>query len=478
MNKNDTSSTQVPTQGHKRTFPRSFIHSPACYGVIGDFLRTVEPDTEAAPVAIFVQLIVAFGNVIGRRAHFVHEATPHHLNLYTAIVGKSAKGRKGTSWGIARHLLTSVEAEWLANNVINGLSSGEGLIKALTDRKELQDHDNGSSLTPDKRRMVCEGEFAGVLQVLRREGNTLSSALRNLWDSGSVNILTRNDPLKVTDAHLSIVGHITRDELLRLLTNSDAGNGFANRFLWIYAERSKFLPEGGNIRDINFSPFTRRLKEAIDFAKQTGELRRDDEARRLWAQIYPELTDDIPGMLGSVTARAEAQTMRLACLFALLDCSAVVRKVHLQAALSLWHYSFDSARFIFGDSTGDEVAEKILEALGTEGDAGLTTTQISNLFDRNLTSARVRSTLKTLQAAGQVAVEKKPSKHGRPAEIWTLTNPPTSNEENEINEESKDPFPWSRSEDEDDFDDEDDQSDDSDDADEMFYRRCEEEGEC
>jgi hypothetical protein len=47
-------------------------------------------------------------------------------------------------------------------------------------------------------------------------------------------------------------------------------------------------------------------------------------------------------MLGAVTARGEAQVMRLACLYALADISSFVRLEHLRAGLEVWRYCFDS----------------------------------------------------------------------------------------------------------------------------------------
>ena len=88
-------------------------------------------------------------------------------------------------------------------------------------------------------------------------------------------------------------------------------------------------------------------------------MRRDDQARDLWGRVYPELSDGKPGLLGAVTSRAESQVMRLACVYALLDCSAEIRVEHLNAALAVWQYCHDSARFIFGDSLGDPTANEI-----------------------------------------------------------------------------------------------------------------------
>ena len=75
-----------------------------------------------------------------------------------------------------------------------------------------------------------ESEFASVLRVSGRDGNTLSPVMRNAWDSGNLRILTKNNPVQASEAHISIIGHITRDELLRYMDNTEAANGFANRF--------------------------------------------------------------------------------------------------------------------------------------------------------------------------------------------------------------------------------------------------------
>ena len=90
-----------------------------------------------------------------------------------------------------------------------------------------------------------EQEFASVLKVAEREGSTLSATIRQAWDSGNLRILNKNSPARATGAHISILGHVTKAELLRYLTSTEAANGFANRFLWVCVRRSKCLPEGG-----------------------------------------------------------------------------------------------------------------------------------------------------------------------------------------------------------------------------------------
>ena len=73
----------------------------------------------------------------------------------------------------------------------------------------------------DKRLLVVESEFASVLRVAQRQGNTLSATIREAWDSGNLRTLTKNDPMTATGAHICIVGHITADELRAELTATD-----------------------------------------------------------------------------------------------------------------------------------------------------------------------------------------------------------------------------------------------------------------
>src|SRR5262245_27469608 len=69
----------------------------AFHGLVGEVVGVIEPHSEVDPVAILIQLIVAFGNVIGRNAYFAVESTKHHLNLFAVLVGRTSKSRKGTS---------------------------------------------------------------------------------------------------------------------------------------------------------------------------------------------------------------------------------------------------------------------------------------------------------------------------------------------------------------------------------------------
>ena len=83
-------------------------------------------------------------------------------------------------------------------------------------------------------------------------------------------------------------------------------------------------------------------------------------AEQLWCDGYPALTAAQPGLLGAITARAEAQTLRLSLIYALLDGAREIDREHVEAALALWAYCGASARFVFGDLLGNAMADTIL----------------------------------------------------------------------------------------------------------------------
>jgi hypothetical protein len=389
------------------------LPSAALHGLAGDLVRTIEPHSEADPAAILIQTLTAVGNLIGPGLHCIVESTRHALSLYAVLVGESSKARKGTSWGHIERLCLRVDEHWALERVTGGLSSAEGLISEVRDDAD----------TPrDRRLLIVQSEFASVLRVMGRDGNNLSPLLRAAWDSGNLRTLVKHDPLKATGAHISVIGHITRPELLRYLSDTEQLNGFANRLLWCSIKRSKVLPEGGIVPEMEMATLAGRLREVVEWARRVGEidLRRDDEARGLWAAVYPRLSAGLPGLLGAATSRAEAQVLRLSAVYAVLDCSATVRVEHLRAALAVWDYCFASARFIFGDATGDPVADRIREALQSAGADGLTRTQIRDLLGRHASTDRITQALRQL-AALRLASSQTVSTEGRSIELWCAT---------------------------------------------------------
>ncbi len=400
----------------------------AFHGLAGEIVRAIEPHTEADPVGLLIQLLAAFGNAIGAAPYFRVESDRHRTNLFVVLVGVTSIARKGTSLGHVRRIFQSADPEWAANRIISGLSSGEGLIWAVRDPIEKREaiREKGRTVgyetviadhgIADKRALITEAEFSSPLRVAAREGNTLSAIIRDAWDTGGLCTLTKNSPARATGAHISIIGHVTREELLRYMNSTEMANGFANRFLWACVRRSKCLPDGGNFQIEKHPALLRRLTDCVQFAHGAGDIVRDPTAVEMWRAVYEALSDGRPGLLGAITSRAPAQVVRLSLIFALLDCSVVIRETHLLAALAVWEYCEASARFIFGDSLGYPDADRILKELRANPQ-GLTRTEIRDLFGRNRSEVEIEAALRCLSERS-LAIPGVKETGGRSAEVW------------------------------------------------------------
>jgi hypothetical protein len=382
-------------------------------------VRTITPHTEADPAAILLQFLAAFGNLVGSAPHCMVESTRHGLNLFVVLVGESGKARKGTSWRQISRLFSEVDDLWATRRVTTARLSASGLIHALRDEQP----------PTDRRLLLLSEEFASVLHVLGREKSHLSPLLRCAWDSGDLRTLDRHQPLQATGTHISLIGHITRRELVQYLHRTDAHNGFVNRCLWTCVRRSQCLPEGSSPRPEQLSAIARELRSIVDWVsnRENEPLCRDQAARDLWIGGYEILSDARPGLFGSATSRAEAQVLRLSAIYAALDCSPVIEPPHLRAALAVWDYCAASAALIFHASTGDPVLDRIRRALD-EASEGLTRNEIRSLFNGHVSSERIDMALEQLTAQG-LATSHSASGRGRPATRWSGTEDSEPEEE-------------------------------------------------
>jgi hypothetical protein len=398
----------------------------AFHGLAGDVVRVTAPHTEADPHAILMDFLVLFANAAGDDAHIFVGADRHVARLFAVIVGTTSKGRKGQSYGLARWPLALAEPGW-ADNITTGLSSGEGLIYAVRDPITRQEAvkekgrvvdyqeievDPGVS---DKRLAVVEPEFARTIRVAGRDGSITSPVIRDSWDTGTLRVMTKNAPIKATGAHIGILGQITRDELLRELSTSDIANGLGNRFLFQMARRSKLLPDGGQPPVGEIEELGARLAEALRFAAAAGRMGRDSAATDLWHTKYPELSAERPGLFGAMTARAEAQVLRLSMVYALLDLNKTIREQHLEAALAVWERAEATVKFLFGDLTGDSLADTILRALRAQGE--LSQTDVNALFGRHVPAERIGKATTLLMEAGLTVCERIETS-GRTLTVW------------------------------------------------------------
>ena len=401
------------------------LDQAAYHGLAGDVVNTILPHTESDPVALLLQYLVSFGNVVGRQPYYFIEGAEHYSVLFGLLAGPTAKGRKGTAANRIRPIFDAADNDWAHNNVTSGISSGEGIIHAIHDDIYGTDKKTGMQVlveagVDDKRMLLDEREFSAALNSMQREGNVVSRIIRDTWDCPRVlRTLTKHNPTKVTRPHISILGQITIDELQRKLDQSAMMSGFANRFLYACVRRSKLLPHGGALHPDDEARLGAATLAAVSAARTFTRITMTSAADALWRAIYPKLSADVPGLLGAATARGDAQTLRLSMVYALLGQAPQIDAIHLRAALALWNYCEASARYIFGDFSGDPLADNILRALRTAGTDGMNRATINNHFGGHVAAPKIQGALGKLLALGKVRHGvRKPNGAGRPAEMW------------------------------------------------------------
>lgn len=415
------------------------LPDPKClYGLVGDVARAGSETTEANAYAIAANFIAFMGCAVGRGCYMQIGNTWHHPRMFTLHLGRSGRGRKGDAVSLITRIecsLKSLSPEATPQVHRGGLSSREGLVGLIHDGYK----EGKIEVNPvhDKRLHVIESEFANVLHQGKRDGNTLSAALRDAWDGVSMKPATKSSRLWATDPHISLSAAVTPGELLALMATRELTNGFANRFLMFWAERTKMLAFPSATRQDDVDALAARVLEVLRFCKAERWAEKDHTrvelspaARARYEVLYhSELNDNSAGeRVTALIERRAPMLLRLAMLFALCDLTTTVEVNHIDAALAWVRFSVESVRFVFS-SAAEEVAvteinaavQKIMKFI-TERQR-VTRTQITvECFGGHATKTRIDAALDELLSANpaQVRVKEDRSGGGRPVKFYEL----------------------------------------------------------
>lgn len=412
---------------------------PAClYGLAGEIAKAGSETTEANPYAVAAAATVYLGCAIGRGPYTTIGNTWHHTRFFMLHVGRSGEGRKGDAVSLIKRIARRV-AELSQDHApqihSGGLSSREGMIFLIHDGYKEGKED----IPPvnDKRLMVIESEFVNVLSQARRDGNTLSAALRDGWDGVSLKPATKTNRMWATDPHINMLAAITKTELVSSMASKDLTNGFANRFMPFWAERTRLLPFPKPTPPEEVDRLANKVIEVLRFCEAERWVENDNmrvdlspAAAKRYAELYRgELSDRSHGeRINALVERRAPMLRRLAMLFALTDLTTTVEVKHIDAALAWIRYSLESVKFIFGSAADEaEVAEvndtaaKILQFIGQH--KRVTRWQLSSeCFKGHASKDRLDAALDDLLTANppRIVVEDVRTGKGRPTKYYEL----------------------------------------------------------
>jgi len=402
------------------------IDDQAMPGAIREFVELASRNSEADRAAILGSFFVGFSAQCGPSSFLQVGDTSHFPRINVVVCGASSKARKGTSYGPVSRLFRPMDNLWIPAQTSPGpLSTGEGLVYRVRDerKQEVTDKKTGQTKVEvvdpgvtDKRLLVVDQELAAALNSMKRQGNTLSTIIRSLWDSGNCDPLTKNNPIKCTDAHVCILCHITIAELIKLIDDVELLNGLANRKLWILARRGDPVPFPEPMPREELDPLRRYFQHNAEKARVGGEMTLTASAKELWASVYPELSRDHEGIVGSVLNRMEAQALRLSMVYALATGSNLIEEKHIQQSMAFLDYCKQSTIKIFTKKADDGLQGKIIEALKS---GPLDRTGLHRAMNNHAKARDLKGAIKKLCEKG-VIVAKEDAPNGKV--IFSLAN--------------------------------------------------------
>ena len=113
-------------------FPASMADE-AFIGSLGAAVLGLEKKVETCREALLIEILVFFGNAVGRTAHFQVSRSRHYANEYVVLLGNSSRARKGTVRDVAVDLMSFADLTWADDGVTGGATSGEGIVAAVRD---------------------------------------------------------------------------------------------------------------------------------------------------------------------------------------------------------------------------------------------------------------------------------------------------------------------------------------------------------
>ncbi len=419
------------------------------YGIIGEIAITGSAGREVHPVAIAAACLSWLSAEIGPDIHLPIGDTRHHVNLYTLHIGRSARGGKGDALGLVNRIRRAIARDRLDHPLgqvhTGGLSSREGLAGAVHDGYTI-----GKEEVPavdDKRLWIIEAEFANVLAQGKRDGNTLLPALRDVWDGGSIQPLTKGRGMWSTRPHIALHGNITPGELQARIEAREVSGGTFNRILMIWAERTKLVALPEPTDNAMVAHLAGCIEDSLAWAKGTYPTTRDSRmasltpaAAQLYRELYPSLKrpHEAGDLVAAATERRAPICLRIALIHAVMEKSLMITPEHIRVGYAWAQYGGATAAYVLGGMGGqfrDTAKEtKLLAFLDNQpGKAADRRTITRDCFKGRVSGADLDRLLIPLVDDGAITRHEEPPKAGgRNRVIYSLA---TANNANNANNE-------------------------------------------
>jgi hypothetical protein len=405
------------------TFPAD-VGKSALQGIIGEFVETALPHSEADQNCLGYGVLVALGNVLGLANYVPFGNERHHPNINLMDIGTTSSG-KGQGEHAVRAFAKLIDQNWYLKRWKYSAASGEGLVKLL------------SMESADNRMVLMLSEMSILLNSMNREGSNLSGYIRAAYDGIPLQNNKARESVSAENYHLSCIGQITPRELNTIMADVDWYNGVANRFLWNIVQRSKTLTRSTKVPD--FTKLADRVTQILALPA-VGAIEFSEAGGKMWDEWVLSLPLNDDSKLGASQERVRPNALRTALIYASLDENRLngikedgmvyrdgdgafqIEPKHVAAAIEVVNRSKASVQWFLSQALtierepDFEAIKKVIAAYNeaAAGGRAFTSSDLNRLFSHASQTERDR----IANAAGLVTGKSESSGSGRKATTW------------------------------------------------------------
>jgi len=359
------------------------------------------PRTDAGYEGLLLTTLTYAGSLIGHGVSAFYGSRLQHTNVFAALVGTTGVSRKGTTGDLVRGVWKQVTDA--TNGIAYSANSGEGVIALAAKR-------NGDPV------LIIEEEFARFLSAKGRDNATLSPIMRQAFDDVVLSSVTATRMVRAEVHHVSMIAHITREEVTESFGGVDLKNGFANRIAWagVFSRGSVVTVYdndiGTTLRD--------DLRAMLDWVLKLpapligGATHRfTDPARAMLLDAAARYGAGV-GLAPFLSRRLDTIAARLALIYACFDHERTIDVIHVEAALAVTDYAYASAQWVWPETTGDAKADFVLRHLTAAPGRFLNNAEIRALIGHRPLDVQI--VVDKLGIMGYARKAQRPRRDGKP----------------------------------------------------------------
>ncbi|MFI5802988.1 DUF3987 domain-containing protein [Streptomyces sp. NPDC051561] len=392
------------------------------YGPMGKSVRKAMPHTEGDPVAVLAALLALFS---GLASPYVVQPNGRPAVVWTALVGPSNQGAKGTSYKAALRILGKNFERYLTAAKLSAIHSGPGLVQVLA-------ADRRSSFPG---RMYLTFEWSNDM-ARTNKCSSYGEVMINVWDGESISNTTKGrggsaEPVEEHVEHplMGFHAHVQPRTLRLAIKPQRAATGLYNRFLLFNSKRSKRLSQRVQRPFDEIKP-SKGLAEAFRWVmEEQPAMEWSEEAIDVLDDLtthYDRLIDELPEELGVFIERSVEQIMRVATILAVTQMRNVIPADAVRAAAAIVDYAAQSATEVMRSpaSSGPgarSLQDRIRDALKRHGGVMTLSALTSALGGGRTPADKVREAFREMPDVATRVLPKDPGKPGpAPLEVRLL----------------------------------------------------------